>query len=200
MPKPALRLFAVVLVLCAAPICAVCAETAGKAPEAAPARSGPPAPQAEATAPAPPAQVTPPPVSPVTQTAVQAGVLTCASRINQVVTFLTANGKSHAFLFVPPKQPDQSLFSVSIRTEDLAGVRRYASASFAPTPGGQVAVYDTVEYIAQPPAEVEKNMFKNLKRRGELGKDTVILDGGPVTIFLMPAGSGSIVIKKEVVQ
>jgi hypothetical protein len=151
--------------------------------------------------PTPPAAPLAPAVNPVTQAAVQSGVLTCVSRINQVATFLTANCKSHAYLFVPQKMPDQSVFSVSLSTQTLDGVLKYSSASFAPTTGGQAAaVYDTVEYVAQPPDEVEKTTFKNLKRKGTLGKDIAILDGGPVTIFLMPAGPGCIVIKKEVVQ
>ena len=123
------------------------------------------------------------------------------SRINQVVTFLTANTKSSAYLFTPQKQPDQSVFSVSLGLEDQNAAAAYASASFAPTTSGQAAaVYDTVQYVAQSCTEVEKSTFKNLKRKGNLGKDIVILDGGAVTVFLMPAGSGCIVIKKEVVQ
>lgn len=162
-----------------------------------------PAPQTDAprVTPAPPAQTSPPAVNPITQAAVQSGVLFCVSRINQVATFLTGNNKSSAFLFIPERQPDQSVFSVSISTVGLTGSTRYSSASFAPTTNGQAAaVYDTVEYVAQTPDAVEKSVFAGLKRKGTLGKDTVILDGGAVTIFLMPAGTGCIVIKKEVVQ
>jgi hypothetical protein len=167
---------------------------------------GPAAPQptpqpTPAPKPAAPAQPTASNVNPVTQAAVQAGVLACVSRINQVVTFLTANSKSAAYLFLPPKQPDQSLFSVSLGLETDKAATIYASASFAPTTNGQCsALYDTVEYVALSPADVETKILKNLKRKGTLGKDIVILDGGPVTVFLMPAGSGCIVIKKEVVQ
>jgi hypothetical protein len=156
---------------------------------------------APSTRPAPPVQTTQPAVSPVTQAAVQAGVLAGVSRINQVVNFLTANNKSAAFLFVPQSLPDQSVFSVSLGLESLSGSYKYASASFAPLGNGRVgAVYDTVEYVAKTCSEMEKGIFKDLKRKGTLGKDTAILDGGPVTIFLMPAGSGCIVIKKEVAQ
>ena len=165
--------------------------------------TGAPAPPAPAppVKPAPPARTTSPTVNPVTQAAVQAGVLACVSRINQVTTFLTANSKSSAFLFLPQKQPDQSIFSVSFGMEGETATNKYASASFAPTTNGQAgAVYDVVEYVAQSCAEVEKSIFKSLKRKGMLGKDIVMLDGGAVTVFLMPAGSGCVVIKKEVVQ
>jgi len=183
--------------------------TAGATPApATPAPAAPTSPAAPkpsqprpAARPAAPAAATAPSVNAVTQAAVKAGVLACASRINQVVTFLTANAKSSAFLFLPPKQPDQSIFSVSLGLEGNNTPPRYASASFAPTTNGLAsAVYDTVEYVPKPVSEVETKILKNLKRKGTLGKDIVILDGGPVTVFLMPAGSGCIVIKKEVVQ
>lgn len=148
-----------------------------------------------------PAKAATPPVNPVTQAAVQSGVLTCVSRINQVMTFLTANTTSHAYLFMPQKQADQSLFSVSLATKSLDGAAKYATASFAPTTSGRAAaVYDSVQYVTEPPEAVEKSVFKDYKRKGVLGKDVIMLDGGPVTVFLMPAGTGCIVIKKEVVQ
>lgn len=163
--------------------------------------AGPPPAAPAPVKPAPPAKPKAPVVNPVTEAAVKAGVLASASRINQVLTFLTANTKSSAYLFTPRKQPDQSIFSVSLGLESKNLAEGYASASFAPTTSGQVAaVYDTVQYVEQSCADVEKKIFKNLKRKGNLGKDIVILDGGTVTIFLMPAGSGCVVIRKEVVE
>lgn len=185
---------------------------------AAPAQNAPPAAAKPATpaqnAPAPaktkpaapaklaaPAQAQAPAVNAVTQAAVQAGVLVSASRINQVLAFLTTDTKSSAFLFLPQKDPNQSIFSVSLGLEIAQSTPRYASASFAPTANGQAgAVYDTVQYVAASLADVETKVFKNLKRKGTLGNAMVILDGGPMTVFLMPAGSGCVVIKKEVVQ
>ncbi len=171
-------------------------------PPAAPATgSAPPAKANTQPQPAPPAQTSPPAVSAVTQAAVQAGVLKSASRINQVVGFLAGKNKSYAYLFTPQTQPDISIFSISLGIQEVTGQQRYASASFVPLANGvSAAVYDTVEYFDKPPAELEKGIFKNLKRKGVIGKDMVILDAGPVTVFIMPAGQGSVVIKKEVVQ
>ena len=174
--------------------------TTGKS-TAAPQISAPAASPQPATSPAQSAVQSSPNVNAVTQAAVQAGVLSCVSRINQVMTFLTANSSSAAFLFIPKSQPDQSVFSVSLAIKGQQTATKYASASFAPTTNGQAAaVYDTVEYVAQSPAEVRKSMFKDLKSKGNLGNDIVMLDGGAVMVFLMPAGSGCIVIKKEVIQ
>ncbi len=175
----------------AAPEASVSPEPAGQAQPAAPASQAPQQPPSQPTL----------AVNPVTQAAVKAGVLTCTPKINQVMTFLTAGCKSHAYLFVGQSQPDRCIFSVSLSTQSLEGKLRYSSASFAPTTNGRAsAVYDSVEYVDQTPEAVEKSMFGSLKRKGSLGKDTIILDGGYVTVFLMPAGTGCIVIKKEVVQ
>jgi hypothetical protein len=138
-----------------------------------------------------------PAVSAVTEAAVKMGVLSCVSRINQVATALTANTQSGVFIFPVQNQPDQHIFSTSfelIRPDDST---IYASASFFPN---KDAVYDTVEYVNTGCEELEKTVFKNLKRVSVLKKNIVLLDGGAVKVFLMPAGSGCVVIKKEVVQ
>ncbi|MEI8175295.1 MAG: hypothetical protein WCG78_00315 [Candidatus Omnitrophota bacterium] len=123
------------------------------------------------------------------------------SRINQVITYLTADTQNSAYLFLPRQAPDRSIFSASLEIEVPNAGPVYASASFAPLSGGQAgAVYDTVEYVAQTPDNVEKNFFKGLKRVGVIRKDIVVLDGGAVKVFLMPAGSGCVVVKKEIVQ
>jgi hypothetical protein len=157
-------------------------------PEGAATRSSP--------APASPQQVNPS-VNTVTQEAVKMGVLSCVSRINQVATFLTANNQSGVYIFPVQKQADQHIFSTSFELLRPDNSTIYASASFFPN---QDAVYDTVEYVNMSCEDVEKNIFKNLKRVSVLKKNIILLDGGTVKVFLMPAGSGCVVIKKEVVQ
>lgn len=155
-----------------------------------------PAPPSNAGAPA--TQPASPAVSTVTQQAVNMGVLSSAGRINQVVTFLTGNNQSGAFLFpVYQQQPDQHIFSTSLEVARPDASTAYASASFFPN---QDAVYDTVEYVNKSCLEMEKLVFKDLKRIGVLKKNIVLLEGGSLKVFLMPAGSGCVVIKKEVIQ
>jgi hypothetical protein len=172
------------------------AKTTTKAAPAAPKTAPAPAPAA-----APAVQAPAPGVNSITQAAVKAGVLASAGRINQVMTYLTGNSQSGAYLFMPKTLPDQSIFSVSMEIQNPNATPIYASASFAPLTSGQSgAVYDAIQYVQQSCDYVEKNIFKGLKRTGILRKDIVALDGGSVKIFLMPAGTGCIVIKKEVVQ
>ena len=142
-------------------------------------------------------QPAPPPVNAVTQAAVKMGVLSCANRIDQVIKFLVANTQNGAFIFPMQSPPDQHIFSTSLELLAQGDSIIYATASFFPN---KDAVYDTVEYVNKGCDEVEKTVFKNLKRAGVLKKNIVILDGGPVKVFLMPAGTGCIVIKKEVVR
>lgn len=138
-----------------------------------------------------------PSVSAVTQAAVKLGILSCVSRINQVATFLTADNQSGVFIFAPQKQPDKHIFSTSfelIRKDDSVF---YASASFFPN---QDAVYDTVEYVDKSCEELEKTVFANLKRISVIKKSIIVLNGGDLKVFLMPAGNGTVVIKKEVIK
>lgn len=133
----------------------------------------------------------------LTEAAVKLGVLSCVSRINQVATFLTTNNQSGVFIFKPQNQPDQHIFSSSFELVRNDNSTLYASASFFPN---QDAVYDTVEYVNISCEELEKTTFKDLKRISVVKKNIILLDSGKVKIFLMPAGTGTVVIKKEIIQ
>jgi hypothetical protein len=150
------------------------------------------------SAPAPVQSTTP---SIVTQAAVQKGVLNCAGRINQVVNFLGFNAKAGAVLMIPPAQPDSRLIPVAMEIPFEGGVA-YVSASFAPNQAnGCGATYDSILYWPLSCDKVQVQQFKALKETGKMSKEITILDGGSdLKVFLMPAGSGCISIKKEVVQ
>ena len=138
-----------------------------------------------------------PSVHAVTQAAVKLGIFSCLKRINQVTTFLTANAKSGVLIIPSKDQPDQHIFSASFEILPPDNSIIYASASFFPN---NDAVYDTVQYVDKTCEELEKTVFKDLKSKSILKKNIILLDGGTVKVFLMPAGSGCIVIKKEIVK
>jgi hypothetical protein len=137
----------------------------------------------------------------VTQAAVQKGVFNCAGRINQVVNFLGFTEKAGAVLMIPPTQPDSRLIPLAMEIPVEGGVA-YVSASFAPNQAnGCGATYDSVVYWPQSCGKVKENQFKALKETGKIRKEITILDGGEgIKFFLMPAGSGCVSIKKEMVQ
>ena len=153
--------------------------------------------------PPPAAQAATSTVSSITQAAVRAGALACTSRINQVATFLTAGVKGvGAMLFMPTNNPDQQLISVSMEIPSTDALSVYASASFAPNQAnGCGGMYETVVYWPQKCSEVAGNNFGALKKIDGFSKNFMVLDAGVTTkIFLLPAGSGCISIKKEVIQ
>lgn len=141
-----------------------------------------------------------PGANPVTQALVGQGVLSCASRINQVTSFLTNGNQSGAMLFGIPGQPDQRMVSVSMELLAPDKTTAYASASFAPNQAnGCGAVYEAIIYWPQSCDVVANRQFSQAKKLKVLQKSIQPLESGPAKIFLMPAGSGCVSIKKEVI-
>jgi len=160
-------------------------------------------PKKPAPAPSKEAQPVNPSVNAVTQAAVNAGALSCAGRINQVANFVAASSREMGGrLYVPAVEPDRNLISVSLEVRNENMPLGYASASFAPNQAnGCGAMYEAVVYWNMKCDDVAARQFAGLKQIGALRKDITMLDGGPaLNVFLMPAGSGCISIKKEVVQ
>jgi hypothetical protein len=150
-----------------------------------------------------PAQVTSVPTNSITQAAIKSGIQTCAGRINQVTNFIGANSQVGAFLFSTPSQPDQRLVSISMElvNKDKGAPNAYASASFAPNQAnGCGAVYDAVVYWPQKCESVAAKRFGEMQKGRKLQNNITVLEGStPTRVFLMPAGSGCVSIKKEVV-
>lgn len=136
----------------------------------------------------------------VTIAAVQQGVLACSGRINQVVSYLGVDDQAGGVLMLPAGPADQRLVPFAFELPTPTG-SAYVSASFAPNQSnGCGASYDAVVYWPQRCDEVAQQSFGPFKLAGLLKKNILVLDGGPATkVFLMPAGSGCISIKKEVV-
>ena len=139
-------------------------------------------------------------VNAITQAAVGQGALSCASRINQVSNFLGFGLQAGAVLMVPPSQPDQRLIPLAMEVPTEGG-SAYVSATFAPNQAnGCGAAYDAVVYWPQKCDAVAVKHFAGLKMLNLLKANITVLDGGVATkVFLMPAGSGCVSIKKEVV-
>ncbi len=140
-------------------------------------------------------------VSAVTEAAVRNGVLTCAKRIDQVVRFLSGSAQNGVYLFIPPRLPDQNVFSVSLEINPQGSGTVYASASFFPDKdGGCSASYDTVEYSSRTCADLQAAIAPQAKTPPVLRKDITIVNAGAVKVFFMPVASGCAVIRKEVVS
>ena len=102
---------------------------------------------------------------------------------------------------IKAQQPDTRLLPLALEVPTDAG-SAYVSATFAPgQANGCGATYDAVSYWPQKCEAVAAKQFAGFKRMEQaLRKNITVLDGGAATkVFLMPAGSGCVSIKKEVV-
>ena len=136
----------------------------------------------------------------IAQAALDAGVRTCKPLSDQVTRYLIGGGKSAGVVFSAPANANNRIFSSSMEIENNQGVT-YASASYSPT--GEVGcgvVFDAVTYWKDSCSDISLRLQKDLKTMGTLGGKVSMLDGGPMMrIFLMPAGTGCVQIKKEIV-
>jgi hypothetical protein len=158
-----------------------------------------PALQAQSQAPSKPEAATANPVNSITPIALQQGAISCVGRVNQLSNFLGFGPQAGAVLMTPASQPDQHILPIAMEVP-LEGTVAYIAATFAPNQAnGCGAVYDAVVYWKQGCDVVASKQFAALKRVGQMKADIAVLDGGPATkVFLMPAGSGCVSIKKEV--
>jgi hypothetical protein len=142
------------------------------------------------------------PANSITQAAMKSGIKSCAGRINQVTNFLSAGINDAGYImFYPKNKPDQQMTSVSMELP-LKDNTAYASASFAPGQENYCGgMYETVVYWPNKCSEVAEKQFGTLTKAGALAKNIGVRNGGEsMKVFLMPAGTGCVSIKKEIVR
>ncbi len=132
----------------------------------------------------------------------QRGMLSCASRVEQVTRFLGFGPQAGGHLMPPPAPVDQRLFSMQLELPAGGAGNSFVDMSFAPQQAnGCGATYQTVTYWTQSCEAVGRQQFANFKPGPALQRDVVVLNLGLLTkVFLMSAGpAGCISIKKEIV-
>lgn len=135
-------------------------------------------------------------------TFVQLGALSCAARIHQVTSFLAVPGEVQAAgtLQQIPAPADRRLLTLSLSLQPTKGQPAYASAWFAPNQaGGCESSYETVVYWPKGCPEVARTEFSNTGMAPDVGVLSVRVIGARARVFLLPAGSGCVSIKKELV-
>ena len=132
-----------------------------------------------------------------------AGARNCSQRIDLVTNFLSKGTQSSALVFLPDKDPDNNMVSVSMEVKTEGLPRAYASATFSPnTAIGCAAEYETVQYWNESCTAVAAKTFKGATPSGSIGSEISILTIGPAArVFLMRSTNTSCVsIKKEVLK
>jgi len=128
----------------------------------------------------------------------QNGVRQCLGRIDQVSNFLTNGATSGAAVFLPPREPDRGLTSISMEVLGGNGIS-YVNTAYSPSATGCDGVYEAITYWAGTCEQVAAT-FQGFTLVKPLREHIQTLDGGPTAkVYLMPAGQGCISIKKEVV-
>lgn len=139
----------------------------------------------------------------VTAQMLASGVRSCTGRVDQVVNFLTRGTQSSALLFVPERDADNSMVSISAEVQAQGVPRAYVTATFSPnTTMGCSGAYESVQYWDESCNAVAAKHFKGGTPAGPLGSEIGILNIGPsARVFLMRANANSCVtIKKEVLR
>jgi hypothetical protein len=139
----------------------------------------------------------------LTTQALSSGVKSCAGRIDQVANFLTKSTQSSALMFLPERDFDNSMVSVSAEVDAQGVPRAYASATFSPnTAMGCAGMYETVQYWGESCNSVAARIFKGATPSGPLGSEIAVLSIGPsARVFMIRATTQSCVtIKKEVLR
>ena len=151
---------------------------------------------------APPKQSKQPEVNPLANAMGQAGVVHCQGRAQQVADFLanSSTSSSGAMLLLPQDHLNDHMVSAALEVFD-GSVLFYSNMDFAPLVAyGCDAVFETVIYWPNNCDAVAKNQFKEAKNTGKMRQYiTVLTAGSNLQIFLMPAGSGCIAIKKQAI-
>lgn len=135
------------------------------------------------------------------QAAVNAGLRTCKPLADRVNRYLIAESQSSGLLSASPENANARIFSSTIEIETRQGTTTYASTTYAPYGDtGCGVAYDAVTYWKESCTDLAAKQLSNLKVIGTLGSKITMLDGGPaMRMFLMPAGTGCVQIKKEIV-
>lgn len=140
--------------------------------------------------------------NPIAKALIDNGVKTCAPRVEQVTDFLITGSNSAAAPFLPTKNIDQNMLSLSLEIVDKDKNLAYASTTFAPGKGNSCAAsYDAIRYWPKKCDDVAISQFNSKTTPPALRENIKIVKLDANTrVFLMPAGEqGCVSIKKQLV-
>ena len=138
--------------------------------------------------------------NPVAKVAQAQGMQICLPAIADVTTLISRGVPTGAHVFMNEEQKGEQLFSISLET-DYPAATVYSSASFAPLGAGCSGTYDVVSYIEGNCGALAGKQFPKLKPAGQIKDNITVYKLGPTArVFLMPAGSGCLMIRKAMFE
>ena len=101
----------------------------------------------------------------LTQAVVQAGVLSCASRVEQVTRFAGFGPNTGASLMIPSQPVDLRLFSIQMEISAGVGSSTFVDMNFAPQQAnGCGASYEAISYWPQNCEALATSTFAQFKK------------------------------------
>lgn len=130
----------------------------------------------------------------------KAGVKRCLDQIQRVTSALSTGASMGTTVYPAARNPDDSLLSLSSEINN-GKTLSYASINFAPRADGCSAEYENVSHWSNTCDEVLAVQYAGFKPMGVLQQHIRVFYNSPANrVMLIPAGTGCVVIKKEIVH
>ncbi len=141
------------------------------------------------------------PVHPLAQNLSNIGAFSCAERANQIGSFLTGNTEPDIVLQTPKDNPNNRLL---MSTLVVSGNKKSAISSISLAPNqvnGCGGSYHAINYSNQSCAQTILDNFKEIKFQLINKTDVQIgVVNRALWIIALPAGSGCVIFKEEVLE
>ncbi|WP_052446103.1 hypothetical protein [Aeromonas fluvialis] len=134
-----------------------------------------------------------------TKQAKEKGIKTCLHAVEKMSNFI-ADGNHGASSVWNSKVPDESAFSTVIeRTYSDGSI--FTSLTVARTKSDHCySEYEKIIYFEDNCMATAQKNYKEAEYKGEVNKNVTSLSQNGVDIFLMPAGNGCVVMRKEILM
>lgn len=133
----------------------------------------------------------------VVEQAQKAGVKRCLPAVAAISNYLIG-ADPHGVDSFRTRKPDEQPFSATIERDTADGVA-LSSVTVTPLQDGDCALsYDQINWYNSSCLVVAKELYPQHQYRGVLSKKVILLEGA-ASVYLLPAGDGCLVLKKEVI-
>lgn len=130
----------------------------------------------------------------------KAGIKKCMPSIITMSNFIIDDSNSGVSSYWNSTNPDKHIFTTAIES-NISDFTMFTDMSISPVVSGDCnVVYNKIFYLPKSCVAVSKDTYDKAKYKGELNKNITYLDHNGVDVFLMPAGAGCVVIRKELIM
>ena len=129
----------------------------------------------------------------------QAGVKQCMPAVEKIADYLVGDGDAGIHSVWSSDNPDNQAFTAMIERNYSDG-SIVANLVVAPVKSGECYVeYEKIIQFNKSCLAASRD-FKGANYKGELNKEVAVMDHDAVSVYLIPSGNNSIVVRKEVIM